>query len=370
MKKFKWVLIPILISLVYFGGVFLQGRHESPLSTKCYEDSIRISNSRGLWQRLTPAQVIELGQTIADQIVKDIGLQPVTVMQHDFGSNSNTRMTWNRHNRIVRVNLNAFGLSPHKFIRTLGHEILGHAVQDALIAGEDIAISMPDEIVEEWRRNIAGYIRPPLPREYRASNIAARQRFLSYLNQSVEAHANRAGAEFRRQTRQIVVRLPDDIEFKIVFVFAMFAIGGILLKLDADDDAALNFEECILAIYDKEIMSEKPLITLENLHKVLSYELEMKPLGVYISLHGEKKTSYVQVAFDGNCLSSPDCAIAEVAGETWRACNFEFGEDTPADMIDYINGIMSRAYEVVQNESGDMSFINNVPPKKETEEIY
>jgi len=350
MKNFKRALIPIILSLVYFSGVFLQDIYEMPLSTDRYEDSIRISNSKGLWQKLTSAQIIELAQTICDQIAEDIGLQPITVIKHDFGNNSNTSMTWSGGSRIVRVNLNAVGLSPHKFIRTLGHEILGHAVQDALIAGEDIAVSVPEEVVEIWRENKSAYFRPPLPNEYGVNEFAARRRYQSYRNQSVEAHANQAGSEFRKQTRQIVVRLPDDIEFKIIFTFAMCAISGILLKLDLDDTPDLSFEECVWAIHDKEIMSEKPFKILENLHRVLSDELGMEPLSVYISSNIEKITSYERVVFNENYLSEPYCVIVEVAGETWRACNYEFGEGKSAGMIDYINEITARAEEILRDQ--------------------
>ena len=346
MKNIKWILLPVIISLIYFAGVFLQDIYETPLSIKNYEESIRISNSKGLWQKLTSAQIIELAQIICDKIAQDTGLQPITVVQHDFGSNSRISMDWNRGPRLVRVNLNSVGLSPHKFINSLGHEILGHAVQDALIAGEDIAVKMPEEIIEIWRENKSAYIRPPLPHDYNISDAAAKQKWLSYRTQSVETHANRAGTDFRNQTRQIVVRLPDDIEFKIVFILAMFILGWILLKLDLTSD--LNFAECVRAIHDKDIISAKPLKILKNLHEVLSDELGMKPLGARMSRNGKKRTSYDWIVFNENCLSNPDYIIAEVAGETWRVCNYEFGEDISAGMADYIDEIMFRAENVIK----------------------
>ena len=349
MKNIKLVLLPVILTLVYFAAVFWQDIKETPLSIKNYEESIRVSNSKGLWQKLSPAQIIELAQIICDQIAGDIGLQPITVVQHDFGGNSRINMDWNRGTRLVRVNLNSAGLSPHKFIRTLGHEVLGHAVQDALIAGEDIAVSMPEQIIEIWRENKSAYIRPPLPYDYNISDAAAKQKWASYRNQSVEAHANRAGNEFRKQTRRIVVRLPDDIEFQIVFILAMFILGWILLKLDFKD-TDLNFEECIRAVHDKDIIAAKPLKILKNLHEVLSDELGMKPLAARMSPDGKKRTSYDWVVFNQSCLDNPDYIIAEVAGETWRACNYEFGEDISAGMADYIDEIMLRADKLNQPE--------------------
>jgi hypothetical protein len=328
--------------LIYFSGVFLQDRYEAPLSTDRYEDSIRISNSKGLWQKLTPAQVIELAQTICDKITEDIGLRPIKIIRHNFGNNSNIKMDWNRESRLIRVNLNSVGLSPDRFIQSLGHEILGHAVQDALIAGEDIAVNMPEEIVDMWRENKSVYLRPPLPHEYNASDYAARQRYQAYRSQSVEAHAVKAGTDFRNQTRRIVVRLPDDIEFKIMFILAVCILSLILLKLESD--AELSFEECILAVYNRDLMAEKPLAILENLHKALSGELGMKPLSV--SLNSKQRTSYDRVVFNKDCLGEPEHIIAEAAGETWRACSYEFGEGKSAGMLEYIGEIMERAKNI------------------------
>jgi hypothetical protein len=342
MKNYKLALIPAFICLLYFAGVFLQGIYEPQLSTACYDDSIRISNSKGLWQKLTPAQIIELGQTVCDRIVQDIGLQPIIIAAHDFGGGS-TNMDWNRASRTVRVNLNSYAISPHKFIRSLAHEILGHAVQDALIAGEDIAVSAPPEIIEQWRANKSAYIRPPLPHDYNISDYAARQRYQSYRGQSVEMHANRAGADFRNQTRQIAARLPDDIEFKIFFTLAMLVIFGIIIKSDFEDTPDLSFEECVSAIYDNEIISEK---LLKTLHKILSDELGMKPLRVYISPDRKKRTSYERVVFNSGRINGPESAFAEVAGETWRACSYEFGRRKSDGMADYIKEILSRAEEV------------------------
>jgi hypothetical protein len=352
MKKLIRLLFPIILSLVYFGGIFLQGIHETPLSTGCYEDSIRISNSKGLWQKLTANQVMELAQTICNQITADIGLQPITVVKHDFGNNNNTNMDWNSVARVVRINPQSVGLSPHRFIRSLGHEILGHAVQDALIAGEDIAVSVPEEIIEEWRENKANYLRPPLSHEYSMSDSAARRRFIEYRTQPVEVHAVRAGNEFRNQTRQIVVRLPDDIEFKILFIFVMCIMSAVLLKSGSDDVSDMSFEECVAAIYDSGQMCRKPLRIMENLHKVLSAELGMKPLSVKLDSGDEnEKTSYDWVVFDRNCLSEPHFIIAEVAGETWRACNYEFSTNEPGGMADYIDEIMFRIFN--ESESGE-----------------
>jgi hypothetical protein len=360
MKNFRKLLLPILLSLVYFTGIFFQARYETPLSPERYEDCIRISNSKGLWQRLTSEQIMQLAQTICNQIVADIGLQPITVIKHDFGNDSKTNMTWQRESRIVRVNLNSVGLSPDSFIKSLAHEILGHAVQDALIAGEDIAVSVPEEIIEEWRENKYEYINPPSPHDYNVSDAAARQRFYSYRTQSVEIHANKAGNEFRSQTRQIVVRLPDDIEFILMFLSVMCAAAGILLKTDFDSAPPMSFEECILAIRDEKIMLENPLPVMKNLHNVLSAELGMEPLRVYMSSkpksksksNSEKCTSYERVVFNKNCLNglnksyNPHDIIAEIAGETWRACSYEFGEGKSGDMYDYINEIISRAEKI------------------------
>jgi hypothetical protein len=207
---------------------------------------------------------------------------------------------------------------------------------------------VPEETVEIWRENKSAYLRPPLNNDYNVNEPAAMRRYQSYRNQSVEAHANQAGTEFRKQTRQIVARVPDDIEFKIIFTVAMVAAGWILLKLSADDTPDLNFEECVLAIHDGGLMLENPIKILESLHKALSHELGMKPLPAYLSADGRKKTSYERVVFSADCLHGSNLAVAEVAGETWRACNYEFGGGQSADMLDYIDGIISRADEVLQ----------------------
>ena len=350
MKNFRKLLAPLLIALAYFGGVFLQGLHEPPLSVDCFEGAIRVSNSRGLWQKLTPAQVIELAQTLADYIAEDIGLQPITVEAHDFGAGSNTHMSWNRHTRVVRVNLDNVGLSPHRFIRTLGHEILGHAVQDALIAGEDIAVSMPEQVVAAWRDNMLNYIRPPAVHEYFVSNAAARRQFIAYRNQDVEVHATRAGAEFRRQTRRIIWRVPDDIEFRFIFVCAMVALGAVLLNA-GKSDPDLSFEQCVRLIYNMpegaRAARSHSLPILENLHKILSAELGMEPLPVYMPRSSKKRTYYDRVVFSRACLADPEHIIAEVAGETWRACNYSFGKRKPAAMLEYIGEIISRAEQTL-----------------------
>jgi hypothetical protein len=186
--------------------------------------------------------MIELGQTISDQIAQDIGLQPITVEKHNFGGNSNTYMSWHTERRVVKVNINRLSVSPHIFFRSLGHEILGHAVQDALIAGEDIEVSAPDEVVEVWRENMLNYFRSPLSHEYHVNRPMANLKYRHYRNQPVEVYAVEAGNEFRKQTRQIVLRLPDDVEFIILFIVLMCVFGILLVTLDSDDVSEMQFD--------------------------------------------------------------------------------------------------------------------------------
>jgi hypothetical protein len=198
---------------------------------------------------------------------------------------------------------------------------------------------MPEEIIEEWRRNKDNYIRPPLPRDFNTRGFSARQRHIAYRNQPVEAHAEMAGAAFRRETRRFIMRVPDDAEFITVFIFAMLVLSAVLYKSGGVPE--LSFEECVLAVYDEKIMREKPLKALRNLHRALSAELGMNPLDVYISR--DKATSYERVVFKFHENCGPEYIIAEVAGETWKACNFEFGGDNTAEAADYIGGILLRA---------------------------
>jgi hypothetical protein len=225
-------------------------------------------------------------------------------------------------------------------------------VQFAAVFGEPTNVILPESVIETFRDNVENYQSP--------DSDWAMLNFTLYYNQPIEVDARVFGSQFRTQTRRFVPRIPDDSNFRTIFIFTLAGVILVIIRSSHIPPAPPSFKKCVLDLHDKKKISKKPLKLIRNFHNRLAFELRMLPcpyidlLSPTSDLHSwsDGTQNHTEIAINKKCLKNPMYTIHAIAKETWKVCHLAFEELSEAEELSlnsYISSIMLRAENIIES---------------------